>query len=169
LPISTTPFFPLVVRVVDASGLGGTAAISIFLTEVVTQPTSAPPVIGGFPTSVVKYTENAAAVVIGGGTVSDPDLLDFDGGTLTVLLSAGATADDRLGIKHTGFKAKQIGVDGERITYGTDGTLENAVTVATFSGGAGGEPLVITFNSDARAAQVTAVLKAVTFRNLSEV
>jgi|GEM_PF-2234808 len=168
LDFATTPFFPLVVRVVDASGLGGTAAISIFLTEVVPVPTSAAPVIGSFPTSVVKYTENGAAVVIGGGTVSDPDSLDFAGGTLTVLLSEGATANDRLGIKHTGLKSKQIGVDGERITYGTDGTLENAVAVATFSGGAGSEPLVIAFNSNARATHVTAVLKAITFRNTSE-
>ena len=41
------------------------------------------------------------------------------------------------------------------------------MTVATFSGGVGSEPLVITFNSHARAAQVTAVLRAITFRSHS--
>ncbi len=168
LDFATTPSFPLVVRAVDAGGLSGQADVSIFLTEVISEPASAAPVIGAFPTSVVNYTENVAPVVIGGGTVTDPDLLDFDGGTLTVSLGAGATADDRLGVKHTGFKAKQIGVNGGQITYGTDGTQGNARLVATYSGGAGTDPLVITFNSSALAAHVTAVLKAVTFHNTSD-
>ncbi len=148
-------------------GDGGTGATAAAATVVIT-PVNDAPVIGSVSTKVVKYTENAAPVAIGGGTVSDPDLLDFGGGTLTVWLSAGATADDRLGVKHTGFKAKQIGVDDGQITYGTDGTQENAVPVARFTGGIGTEPLVITFNSSALAAHVTAVFKAVTFHNTSD-
>jgi hypothetical protein len=149
-------------------GDGGTSAAAAAATVTIT-PVNDDPVIGAFPTTVAKYTENAAPVVIGGGTVTDPDLMDFGGGTLTVSLTEGATPDDRLGVKHTGFSAKQIGVDGGQITYGTDGTQENALLVATYiTGGVGTDPLVITFNQNALAVHVTAVLKAVTFHNISD-
>nr|AGC72056.1 flagellar hook-length control protein FliK [uncultured bacterium A1Q1_fos_291] len=150
--------------VADDDGGVGTATVTI---QVESSLNSAP-VISAFPVTVAKYTENAAPVVIGGGSVSDADLVDFDGGTLTASITEGGTAEDRLSLKHIGFALRQIGVVGNTITYGTDGTPENALVIANFTGGEGIEPLVITFNSDAMAVHVTAVLRAVTFSNISD-
>ena len=61
-------------------------------------------------------------------TASDPDLRDFDTGTLTVDFTAGGTANDRLAIANVGSGPGEVGVTGSNVTY--EGTV-----IGTFSGG----------------------------------
>ncbi|MBM4091142.1 MAG: hypothetical protein FJ276_17225, partial [Planctomycetes bacterium] len=93
-------------------------------------------------------------------TVTDPVSADYDTGTLTVALTANADADDRLGIRHIGTGAGQVGVSGGTVTFG-------GTPVGTFTGGAGATPLVVTFNAAATPAVAQAVLRAVTYHNVS--
>jgi surface-anchored protein len=113
-----------------------------------------------------KYTENGAPVLISSAaTVVDVDLLDFDGGILTVSITSNATADDVLSIKHTDAAANKVSVSGSTINF-TNSSLQT-YSVATFTGG-NGAPLVITFNDDALKTEVQAVLRVITFVNTSE-
>jgi VCBS repeat-containing protein len=110
-----------------------------------------------------SYTENAAALVLDGSAVlTDATSANFAGGSLTVSFSAGGTADDRLGIRHQGTGAGQIGVSGANVTFGGS-------TIGTFSGGTDGStPLVITFNASATPTAVRALVRNITFLNVSE-
>ena len=97
------------------------------------------------PGSTVNYTENDPATIIDErllGTVTDTDSSNFDSGVLTVDFTAGGTSDDRLAIRNQGTGAGQIGMSGSTVTYG-------GVTIGTFTGGADGTNLVITFNASA--------------------
>ncbi len=94
------------------------------------------------------------------GTVSDLDSLDYDGGNLTVTIT-NATADDRLAIRHQGVGAGEIGVAGSDVTYG-------GVVIGSFAGGTGLDPLVITLNANATLEATQALLRGVTYENVSE-
>jgi len=125
-------------------------------------PVNDPPVIS-LPAGPLSYTENDPATVIDPtATVTDIDLVDFNTGALTVDFSAGGTADDRLAIRHQGTGAGQIGVSGSNVTYA-------GTTIGTFVGGTNGSiPLVVTFNASADAAAVQALMRNVTFANVSD-
>ena len=108
----------------------------------------------------LTYTENDPATVIApAAIVSDPDSPDFDGGALNVSLS-GQTTDDQLGIRNQGTGAGQIGVSGANVTYG-------GTTFGTFTGGANGTDLVVSFNSAATPAAVEALVRNITYFNIS--
>ncbi len=95
-------------------------------------------------------------------TVTDPDSTDFNGGTLTIDFTAGSTANDRLAILNEGTGVGQIGVSGSNITY--EGT-----PIGGFTGGNDGStPLLITFNSDSTATNAQALLRHITYENVSE-
>ncbi len=115
------------------------------------------------PGAAVTYVENAVPLLIdGGATVADIDSADFDTGSLTIDLSVNASADDRLGIRHEGTGAGQIGVAGSSISHG--GTV-----IGSFTGGTSGSaPLVITLNANASAAATQQLLRNVTYSNTSE-
>ncbi len=120
------------------------------------------PVIG-MPGSALNFTENDGATIIdASGTVLDVDAINFDGGSLNVDFTAGATANDRLAIHHEGTAAGEVGVSGSNVTYG-------GITIGTFTGGASGSnPLAITFNGFSTQAAVEAVLQNITYDNVSE-
>ena len=111
----------------------------------------------------MNYTENDPAMVIdAAATVADPDSSDFDTGTLTVDFTAGGTVNDRLAIRNEGAGAGQIGVSGGNVTY-------SGVLIGTFTGGASGsDPLVVTFNANADQSGVQALLRNVTYEDISE-
>ena len=110
----------------------------------------------------LAYTENDPATIIApGATLTDVDSTNFDGGTLTGAFTANGTADDRLEIRNQGSGAGQIGVSGNNVSYG--GTI-----IGTFAGGVGLTALVVTFNASATAAAVEALLRNVTYRNVSD-
>ena len=108
------------------------------------------------------YTENDPATPITATTtVADVDSANFATGTLTVDYSVGGTADDRLGIRDQGTGAGQIGVSGSSVTFG-------GTTIGMFTGGSGTTPLVVTFNSNATVSAVQALVRNVTYRNVSD-
>ncbi|HSH16259.1 MAG TPA: immunoglobulin domain-containing protein [Verrucomicrobiae bacterium] len=111
-------------------------------------PGSATFVAGGGPVRV-----DAEAILVDGGAAS------FEGGTLTVNITANATTNDRLGIQHQGVGPGEIGVNGNAVSYG--GTL-----VGFFTGGTSGtSPLLVILSADANAEAVEALARHVTFND----
>jgi len=132
------------------------------LTVDYTPPPNTAPTIT-LPGAAINYTENdPVAIIDGAATVNDPDSSDFDTGTLTVDFTSGGTANDRLAIRNQGTGAGQIGVSGSSVTY--EGTI-----IGTFSGGASGsDPLVVTFNANSSPVAAQALMRNVTYENVSE-
>ncbi|WP_234454453.1 Ig-like domain-containing protein [Pseudomonas sp. LAM2023] len=130
--------------------------------SVVVQPLNSVPVIGNLNGDGVTFTQGSGAVLIdsgGNATVSDSDSADFAGGNLTVAISAnGVASEDLLGLRNQGTGAGQIGVSGSTVSYG-------GVTIGSLSGGSGGANLVVTFNANANAAAVQALVRNLTYEN----
>ena len=110
--------------------------------------------------NAIAFTENQVATLLAPlGTVTDPDALDYENGTLTVEFTSGASFDDQLRIVDSGG----ITVDENSISW--SGTV-----IGYCSGGTdGSQPLVINFNEFAVPAAVEAVVRAVAFGNFSDV
>ena len=121
------------------------------------------PTISNLGGDSLSYTEGAGAVVIDQGAnalVADSDSVNFDTGTLTVSIPSGnEPTEDVLSIRNQGTGAGQIGVSGSAVTYG-------GVTIGTFTGGAGGNNLVVTLNSNATPTAVTALVKNITYEDI---
>jgi hypothetical protein len=106
----------------------------------------------------LAYTENDPATdVTATTTVTDVDSANFDTGTLTVDYATGGTADDRLEIRDQG----QIAVSGANVTHA-------GTTIGTFTGGTGTTPLVVTLNASATPAAVEDLVRAISYRNVSD-
>ena len=109
----------------------------------------------------LAFTEDDGATVLApGANVNDTDSPDFAGGQLRVEFTANGTANDRLSVQNQGSGAGQVGLVNELVQY-------EGVTVGNLSGGVGALPLVITFNSNASDTIVGAVVRAVTYDNVS--
>jgi hypothetical protein len=113
------------------------------------------------PSGDSYYGIGQAGVGIDGrATIVDPNSPNYNGGTLSISITNGATADDRLEIRNTGTAAGQIGISGSNVTYG-------GVTIGSFSGGTGATPLVVSFNTAGTPAAAEALLRSITFRNIN--
>jgi hypothetical protein len=109
-----------------------------------------------------SYTENADPISISDtAAISEIDYAALAGLTLTVSLTAGGQASDRLGIRTVGTGADEINVNGSEVRIGD-------VVIGTFSGGEGSAPLVITLGSDATTPRVQTLLRNITFSNVSD-
>jgi hypothetical protein len=110
----------------------------------------------------LAYVKGDGARVIDQGyaaTITDADMVGFNGGTLTVSFTAGSTAaQDVLAILNQGSGAGQIGLSGGNVTYG-------GVVIGTWTGGTSGSALVITLNANATAAAVGALASNITYQN----
>ena len=147
------------VRVTLTDGDGGTSEAASKLIEVIARNDA--PAIAGFDTTV-SYTEGAAAVVVdSNATVSDADSPNFEGGRLVAQLITNGQSADRLEIRHQGTGAGQIGLDGAVVLYGGQ-------SIGTFTGGVGAGTLVVTLNASATPQAVQALLRSITFRNISD-
>ena len=95
----------------------------------------------------------------GNAAVTDPDSANFDGGTLTVDITANEVA------------AEDVLAPGTDADFTLDGTAikYQGTTVATFAGGTNGVALVITFNANATPAIVSTVTTLVNYDNVNEV
>lgn len=114
------------------------------------------------PTGTGTYLENGPPLPIDSkGIVTDADSPNFNGGVLTVSITANGTVDDRLEITNQGTAPGQIGLSGSNVTFG--GTV-----IGTFTGGVGTNPLIVTFNTNATAPLITALLRQITFRVASD-
>jgi hypothetical protein len=132
---------------------GGGAAPATGVTSVPVNVGNSSPLVTLQP-SVVVTAGSVPATVSPLSVVSDPDSLDFNGGSLSVALIQGATLNDRLGIQNQGG----VMVNGQSVYYG-------GVLVGTLNAGAGigTTPLTISFNSQSSAAAAQAILSAVQF------
>ena len=141
----------------DGSVDSAPASVPITVTAVEDAPS-----IQNIEPGALPYTENDPATQITAtATVSDADSPNFDTGTLTVDFSAGGTADDRLEIANQGNGPGQIGVSGSTVSYAGN-------AIGTFAGGTGLTPLVVTFNANATAPITEALVRAITYRNISD-
>jgi subtilisin-like proprotein convertase family protein len=124
-------------------------------------PHNQPPVVA-LPSGPVDYLAGSGPVLLDpAATVTDPDSPNFDTGTLTVRFTANGTADDRLGIRHQGDGPGEISVDGNTVRFG-------GVNIDEFTGGQdGATPLVVTFNANATPTAVQALVRNLTYHNVS--
>jgi VCBS repeat-containing protein len=146
------------VLVSAGDGIGGSATQLIRVTVI---NVNEPPSIT-LPGGPVVYTEKDPPTVIdASATVVDPDSADFDTGVMVIDFASGGTLNDRLGIRNEGTGAGQVGVSGSAVTFG--GTI-----IGTFFGGtSGSDPLVVSFNASAGQAAVQAVMRNITYHNVS--
>ena len=147
------------------SGSGGARSDSDTININVGVSNAAPTLM--FTASALSYTENDPATVIDSGAiVIDPDSADFDGGQLNVFFSAGGTDDDRLAIRNQGTATGEIGVSGSNVTYNYGA---GAVVIASFTGGTDGvTPLIVTLSANATTVAVQALVRNITYQNLSD-
>lgn len=120
-----------------------------------------PPTITLGTDTVVYHENDPPAIVDPFVAIADADSADFAGGTLTVALASGATAEDHLAIRHQGSAPGQIGVVGANILY------EGSV-IGTYSGGVGGVPLEVSLLAGATPEAVQALARSVTFESVSD-
>lgn len=105
----------------------------------------------------INFPENSDPRLLASGAVlADPDSLDFDGGVLTVTISANANNDDRLLIR-----AGTVTVSGDEVSYA--GGL-----IGTFTGGVGATPLVVSLNANASRQATEALVRSVAFQTLGD-
>jgi len=142
-----------------ADGVGGTLGATVFGVTVLTDPPGNDAPVMSIPGPAIVYAESDPATVLDPtATVVDIDSADFNGGTLTVSFSAGGTANDELSIVEGGVVNL---VGGSSISV-------NGKNVGSFSGGTGGSPLVITWNPQAAPADAQAVLRQISYHNISD-
>lgn len=124
-------------------------------------PVNNPPVVT-LPGTAISYTENASATILdASATVTDIDSPNFNNGSLTVRFTTGGSADDRINIRNQGTGATQINLDGREIYYGSN-------LIGNFIGGIGTESLVISLNTNATPERVQALLRNITYVNVSQ-
>lgn len=117
-------------------------------------PVVSGPTIANFA-DTLNYTIGSAAQLIDQGTAAlVTDSANFDTGVLTL---SGVGTGDVIQIRNQGTGAGQIGVSGHNVTY--EGTV-----IGTYSGGLV-STLTVTFNANASAAAVSALLNNLTYRN----
>ena len=113
------------------------------------------------PSGDLIYGIGQAGIGIDGrATLLDANSPNYGSGNLTVTLTLNGTADDRVEVRNTGTGPGQIGVSGSTVSYG-------GTTIGSVSGGSGVTPLLVTLNSSATPAAAEALMRNVTFRNVS--
>jgi hypothetical protein len=113
------------------------------------------------PSGAITYTENAAPTILDtAATINYTDSPNLNNSILTARL-INVTPSDRLAIRNQGNETGQIGLDGRIITY-------SGTPIGTFTGGIGSENLVVSFNNAIPPMAVEALLRNITFSNVSE-
>jgi Ca2+-binding RTX toxin-like protein len=116
----------------------------------------------------VAFTENDPQTPIApAATVVDPDSPDFDGGTLTVEITAGAGPNDRLLINPGNFMISDQDIL-YRFTTDEDPFYEDRRIASFFGGTDGSTPLVITFTDQATPDLVQQLTRLIAFGNFSD-
>ena len=150
---------------ISAVGATGTATVystgTVVLSQAITAVNDAP-MIANLNGDSSSWTEHSSPVYFDSGTagtITDIDSTNFDGGTLTVAFTAGsdATQDQLLIRSNSG-----VSITGTAVFYNSG---SGAVQIGTWTGGTGGTPLIITFDSDATPAAVQHLLRAIAFDN----
>ncbi len=138
---------------------GNALPLTTFAITITGAPAGTIPVVS-MPASSVTWVQGGGAILLDStATVSDPGG-NLAGGTLSVSIIQGGTADDVVGVRHVGNGVGQIGVSGAVVSY--EGTQ-----IGTISGGAG-TPLSISLSGPALPAVVEALVRNLTFGNLAQ-
>lgn len=121
-----------------------------------------PPTIAFSDQAISQYVEDEPPKRIDPAfELNDPDFPnspDFDGGSLTVSITANASADDHLTIS----SVNGITISGSSVSY-------QGNSIGSFSGGQGTTPLAINFSGSYATPDAARVLmQAVTYQNISE-
>jgi hypothetical protein len=162
ITFTTANVTPVASKTVEFKVYDGTEYSNAPTKEIVVTPSNDAPELNNIEGGSLAYAENDPATqVTATTTVLDADSADFDTGTLTVDYTTGGTVDDRLEIANQGTGPTQIGVSGATVSY--EGTA-----IGTFTGGSGTTPLVVTLNSAADVEATQALVRAVTYRNVSD-
>lgn len=125
-------------------------------------PTNAKPTVT-LPSANLAFAEGSPAVFLdAAATIADPDSANFNNGTLTLSLTAGADANDRVGILSLGRGPGQVAFAGNDVAV-------EGVKVGTFANGADARtPLTITLNANATVARTQTLLRNLVYLNVSE-
>jgi VCBS repeat-containing protein len=105
--------------------------------------------------AVATYVAGDPGTPIAFNATFDDDNANWDGATLTIAIT-GAAAGDQLAIDDT--LTSDLTISGSDILYQGD-------VVGSFSGGANGAALVVTFNAEACACAIEEVTYAITYAN----
>ena len=144
-----TPF-QIAFYLTEDDGMGYTAYKSVQMTGVNTNPN----VI--ISNEAVIYIENQPpGKLFESGTVTDSDETDFGGGIMQVSFVTGAEITDYLDINRSKTSGMAYAI-GNNIYY-------NNIIIATVTTGTSTSPLVISLNTSASQAGVTAILQGITF------
>ncbi len=149
----------------DSMGLtvsDGAATSTAITMEVTRTAANDAPVITNLGSDVLSYPTNSGAKTLEQGAnavVTDEDSSTFSGGNLRVSVSFNRDPG------HDVLSVQNVGVNAGQISVGT-GTVSYANTqIGTLTGGTGTADLVVTFNSAATPAAVSALVKAIQFSN----
>jgi hypothetical protein len=135
------------------------SAGSVVLSQAITSVNDAP-ATANVAGDGATFTENQALATLldlgSNAIIADVDSANFDGGTLTVAITGGLIAgQDQLGIRLTG-----------NVSFNATAVFVNGTQIATYTGaGAGGGPLVFTFDPDATPAAVAELVRAIAYTN----
>ncbi len=138
-----------------------TGNVATSLANKLTQPGVLPPKFGGKPEIPDCVKENNCIIIFELVNVNDLYSPDFEAGKLTIKFTTNGTPDDSISIRNQGKNENEIGVDEKNVTYG--GTI-----IGSFEGGKKTQPLVITFNANAKREIVQALLQQITYSNTSK-
>ncbi|HWK34686.1 beta strand repeat-containing protein, partial [Sphingomonas sp.] len=111
-----------------------------------------------------SYVEDGAAVAIATGVTLSDDGSDYDGGTLTVALTAGEQPGDGIGLAPAPAPAPGTGIE---LDTGTGVVSLDGVAIATATAGPG-VSIVFALNANADDAAVIALTEALRFSSTSQ-
>ena len=138
---------------------GGGLSVSSAMATITVTPVNDTPTLTNLNGDGVNYSIGGSGVVLDASsdaTLADVDSTDFDGGNVTVSITAnGQNGEDVL----------QVGTVGNITTSGLDVNHNDGVTIATMTGGTGGASLVITLNGNANIARVRDLISALQYMN----
>ena len=146
----------VIARVSDGDG-GNSLTVSKLINVIAVNDA---PVLGGIAGSV-RYTNGAASVAVASAaTVSDVDNVNFALGRLTIQVTGGADASNRIELGGSLFA-----IDSNRNVVRLD-PVNGSVVIGTLNlnGGVGVERFEVTFNAHATPAYVQQLIRAVRFR-----
>ncbi len=150
----TPPTTPRVINVTLTDGVGGTSAVKT-RTVSVTSVNDVPVVT--LPTTAISYAENAGALLVfTGATATDADLASATNTTATLTVTnTNGESTDRLTIVPSGVYT----VVGSELRA-------NGAAIATFTGGTGTTPLVLSFTTNM--ARIQAAIGLIGFSSTSD-
>lgn len=137
----------------SASGTVSSASVTVNVIAV-----SQAPQISRFNGNVTWVESPTPVRIASRATVADTDTTNFGGGVLSVAIVMNVEATDRIGIRNEGMNARQIGVNGHRVTY-------SGIPIGTFSGTTS---LEVTFAENTTAEAIRALLRNLTFSSESD-